>query len=258
MISDTRLPLLLRLYQLEHLVLDRCSGLIKAPDVEEPPAFETLRWLGKCSANQATTRADEVMRVWKKMMKERPTGVPAPGPPGSRSGSTSTASTKVKRMLLRRATPDTASTSASASTSVLNVRSTFTSSLPPLVKDIVLIPTPSTLRSLCLGLYTLSTDLATTWENHFLGGYSDARAKTIKKVEDAISRWETARAAGKLESGEKKLVCFRDGWEVVQEEMRGMGYDKLRAAGEEEEGDDVFRAFCREKGLVIVGFISFV
>lgn len=229
-----RLPLLLRLYQLEHLVLDRCSGIIKIAEIEEPTAFETLRWLGKCCAQQNTTKADEVMRVWKRMMKERPTGTVALGPPGSVS------TIKSRRLAIKQALAD------------LPPAPAIKLDLPPMVKEVIFVPLPSTLKSLCLGLYSLPLSVIDVWSEHFHSGYADSKSKIIKKLEDSLGRWEALRKSGKLETGEKRIVCFRTTWDGVREECVGLGVGEDTMGREEPGTDEVFRSFCREKDLVVV------
>jgi hypothetical protein len=236
--SIARLPLLLRLYRLEHLVLDRCSGLIKKGEIEEPTTFDTLRWLGKSCAQQNVTQADEVARTWKRMMKERPTGVSAPGPPGSSS------TIKSRRLAIKQALAQL-----SPST---KAPSPLASALPPLVKELLLVPTPSTLLSLCLGLYSLDASVAKLWEDSFQSGFQESKGKTIKKLEDALNRWETLRSSGKLETGERKIVCFRTGWKLVREELEALGMGEATLEAEEFGTDEIFKSFCREKDLVVV------
>ncbi|GAA5999033.1 uncharacterized protein JCM10292_003273 [Rhodotorula paludigena] len=79
-VDDARFPTLLRLYpRLETLVLDRCSGLVSREAVREATALATLRWLGKCIAGVPLSRADEALRTWRRLAKDRPTDtVPFP------------------------------------------------------------------------------------------------------------------------------------------------------------------------------------
>ncbi|GAA5896957.1 hypothetical protein JCM8208_006123 [Rhodotorula glutinis] len=77
--DDARVPTLLRLYPaLESLVLDRCSGLVGQDAVDEATAHATLKWLGKCSGGSGLSRADEALRVWRRISKARPTDSPSP------------------------------------------------------------------------------------------------------------------------------------------------------------------------------------
>ncbi|GAA5929901.1 hypothetical protein JCM3775_004459 [Rhodotorula graminis] len=79
--DDARVPTLLRLYPaLESLVLDRCSGLVGQDAVDEATAHATLKWLGKCCGGSGLSRADEALRVWRRISKARPTDAPAPSP----------------------------------------------------------------------------------------------------------------------------------------------------------------------------------
>ncbi|GAA5989671.1 hypothetical protein JCM10908_000582 [Rhodotorula pacifica] len=76
--DDLRVSNMLKLYtKLETLVLDRCEGLISRDAVEEPTALATLRWLGKCCGGVGLARADDIVRIWRRVVKDRPTDAPS-------------------------------------------------------------------------------------------------------------------------------------------------------------------------------------
>lgn len=76
--DDLRVPIMLKLYpKLETLVLDRCEGLVSRDAVEEPTALATLRWLGKCCGGVGVARADDIVRTWRRVVKERPADAPS-------------------------------------------------------------------------------------------------------------------------------------------------------------------------------------
>ncbi|GEM07285.1 serine threonine protein kinase [Rhodotorula toruloides] len=178
-LDDARLPLLLKLHPtLEMLVLDRCSGLISKEAVEEPTAFATLRWLGKCCAGVGLARADDIVRAWRRISKERPAD--APNIPASAAVAPSGATNDEK--------------------------------LVPPVRDILVLPPPSRLRSLGLGLHdSLAPHLVKGWTNSFSEGYEDMLGKTVDRAEDVKDRWERwARTNGRLEEGTRRVGIFRE------------------------------------------------
>lgn len=76
--DDLRVPIMLKMYtKLETLVLDRCEGLVSRDAVEEPTALATLRWLGKCCGGIGLARADDIVRSWRRVVKDRPTDAPS-------------------------------------------------------------------------------------------------------------------------------------------------------------------------------------
>ncbi|KAK4333699.1 hypothetical protein RTBOTA2_002433, partial [Rhodotorula toruloides] len=229
-LDDARLPLLLKLHPtLETLVLDRCSGLISREAVEEPTAFATLRWLGKCCAGVGLARADDVLRAWRRISKERPADAP--------------------------------NVHASASTTSSGAMND--EKLVPPVRDILVLPPPTRLRSLGLGLHdSLAPRIVKAWTKSFNEGYEDMVGKTVDRAEDVKDRWERwARTNGRLEEGTRRVVVFR---EAVSEEWVKQYFPQLFDEDGVEElatwgGDDpalsldpdpLFSGFCYTRRLL--------
>lgn len=212
MISDLRLPLLLRLYQLEHLVLDRCTGLMRENEMGEESGWETLRWIGKTVGS--STRGDDFVRKWKKLVKSRPSGVVE----------------TVEGML-------SSATTGKKGSTVTTKKTVFDSMLPAsaLIKDLILVPSLPTLLSLGIGLFDLPVDLVDVWEHYLRLGYDTARSKLKGRIEEGIKRFELQRRKGK---DEIRIVAFRDSLNGISED--------------EENGDEAVIRFCRENDLVMV------
>ncbi|KAI5479692.1 serine threonine protein kinase [Pseudohyphozyma bogoriensis] len=237
-IADPRFPLLLRLHpNLEHLVLDRCTGLIGPREEGETVAL-TLRWLGKCFGGIGASRGEEVSRAWKKIVKDRPTGVPAPGPP---TDSTSDAATKKKRPgRSGYASMPRAKKVEEAAPRPKQI--VWTSDIALLVKDVVMIPPVPKLKSLGFGLFD-HDQMDKSWERTFMVGYNDALEKTAHKIEEVVHRWEVWRDTGKLVDGTKRMVTFRDALPAGSPWV-DWSY---------EETDEPFREFMLERGLIVIG-----
>ncbi|GAA5851297.1 hypothetical protein JCM8547_004199 [Rhodosporidiobolus lusitaniae] len=218
LVDDARFPLLLRLFSgLEALTLDRCSGLISQGAEEEPNAVAMLRWLGKCIGSIGLSRADDATRSWRRIAKDRPSDAP-----NVRSSRTST------------------STSHSTSTPA-----PVGDALVPPVKELIVLPPPSALLSLGLGLHDLPPRTALLWRKAFFEGYRDAHKRTVERVEDGIERWERWMTAGKLGEGTRRFVTFEDA-------LSSLGVEGGKGGEEEheEDPDPTFARFCATRHLV--------
>lgn len=229
LLTDARLPLLLRLHPtLEHLILDRCTGLIGAREAEDQAAF-TLRWLGKCCGGIGASRAEEVFRAWRRLIRDRPTGVPAPGPPAEEA--------KGKKRAGRSGYGNMPRAKAVVVQPVKIVWATTTSLL---VKDVLVVPPPPRLCSLGLGLFEIDERTDAFWRAKFGEGYGEAIGKTGERIEEAIERWEGWRSSGKLADGTRRMVTLRDG---IPPDSPWIDWSYF-------ESDEVFAAFCAERELV--------
>lgn len=235
MISNERFSLLLRLYpHLETLTLDRCTGMIAKRDVEDPATFVLLRWLGSTIGQQGAARALDVTRGWKNLIKDRPTGVPAPGPNGL-----PVAVLEKKRRLGRSGYANmprgtTGPVKAATPTLFDDSRSVL------MIKDMLIIPPPPSLVSLGFGLLDLDGNVATLWHDEFQEGYREGIKKTIDKLEEAIHRYEIWKLTGKLV--DRRMVTFRDSLPLGSP---WVDWDYV-------EPDEIFAAFLKSKGLICI------
>lgn len=239
-----QLPLLLRLHpNLEHLILDRVTGLISKGDQKEHSAYLILIWLSKCSAGVGLSRSEDIMRAWRKCGKDRPTGLAAEGPPPDSPAEVVVVVEKKERKGNNRSGFANMPRAAKKPTVVKgldSVNALFKSRLPMLVKDILIIPSRPKLKSLGLGLLSdLSTSTQNFWTTSFKEGYNDTIKKTVEKGEANLERWQLWSNNGSLEDGTRRLVAFRDaalevGWV------------------ESPETDEVFDQFCKERGIVSI------
>lgn len=191
-----------------------------------------------------------MQRAWRRLLKDRPTGLPAPGPDtdGGANG-------QEKR--------GRAGRSGYASAPRRPVASNGESSLPlapagslhrlaqsqiPVVRDVQIVPPVPFLSSLSLGLFPLSPSLDELWQDEFFDGYADSIDKTIVKIEEYLERWKTWANLGRLHDGSKRMVCFG---ETVRSSLAGAAADFI-ARQLADEPDEVFRRFCAERDLVPV------
>ncbi|GAA5899459.1 hypothetical protein JCM6882_009122 [Rhodosporidiobolus microsporus] len=242
-VDDARFPTLLRMLPtLESLVLDRCSGLISAEAMEEPTAVATLRWLGKCCGGIGLSRAEDALRAWRRIAKDRPADAPNLSRP-SRPSSTRTSTAASTRA----GTPATDGNATSAG-------GNGGDSLVPPVRDLVLIPPPSALKHLGLGLHDLPPRATALWHRAFFEGYRDALRRAVEKAEEGVERWERWGRQGVLGDGTRRLCTFEDA--VEEEEGSGEGGERRARAGEGEEDEDdddpdpTFARFSRLRRLV--------
>ncbi|GAA5978237.1 hypothetical protein JCM11641_001144 [Rhodosporidiobolus odoratus] len=187
-VDDARLAMMLRyMHRLEELVLDRCSGLISKDAVEEPTAVATLRWLGKVCATPGLTRAEDAVRAWRRLAKDRPSDAPN----------------------LWTSSIPSASSSSSSSSQRQQQQQQQDHLIPP-VRDLIVLPPPTSLHALGLGLHDLSPSVAQTWTRHFFQGYREGNKKTVEKFEDGLERWRRWEEMGKVAEGGVRLVTFKD------------------------------------------------
>ncbi|BGP16064.1 hypothetical protein JCM10213_006800 [Rhodosporidiobolus nylandii] len=220
-IDDARLAMFLRMCPtLESLVLDRCSGLISKDAVEEPTAVATLRWLGKVMGGVGLSRSEDALRTWRRLAKERPSDAPNLSRPSRRSTPSAT----------RPATPSSTST---------------TDELVPPVRELLVIPPPSALTHLGLGLHDLPPRVAAAWERSFMQGYEDATRRTVEKLEEALERWDRWGRTGQLGDGTRRLCTFVD---ALPPQLQGEEHAEGQET-EEEDPDPTFARFCRLRQL---------
>ncbi|GAA6027239.1 hypothetical protein JCM8097_002514 [Rhodosporidiobolus ruineniae] len=231
-VDDARFPIFLRLHPgLESLVLDRCSGLISAEAVDEPTAVGTLRWLGKCCGGIGLSRAEDAVRSWRRIQKERPSDAPNVRSSSSRPSASSSLSS----------TPTPAPSYASGE-----------GDLVPPVRELCVVPPPTALIALGFGLHDLSPRTAAAWERAFADGHRDATKRTVEKLEDCLERWERWSGQGKLADGTRRLVTFRDALAHLSPLPSSGGQEGEGGAEEEEyeDPDPTFARFCALRRLV--------
>ncbi|GAA5838898.1 hypothetical protein JCM11251_003731 [Rhodosporidiobolus azoricus] len=229
-VDDARFPTLLRLLpRLESLVLDRCSGLISAEAVEEPTAVATLRWLGKCCGTIGLSRSEDALRSWRRIAKDRPSDAP------NISRSSRASSTRTSASTTRTPTP------------AINTGAEGGDSLVPPVRDLIVIPPPSSLRYLGLGLHDLTPRATALWHRAFGEGYRDGLKRTVEKVEEGVERWERWTRQGVVGDGTRRLMTFADG--LPGETGRVAEKQKGEADGEEEHDEDRDPTFARFASL---------
>ncbi|SGY79030.1 BQ5605_C008g05017 [Microbotryum silenes-dioicae] len=167
-VADQRLPLFLRLHpNLRHLTLDRCSGLIGDREADQPAATNTLKWLGHTCASIGKTRADEALRQWRKLVRDRSEG----SAPGSGFATSSTAPMRRHRrrsMLSLQHAPAQPSPAPSHA----------------VVRDLLIVAPPPRLESLGLGLFDLAAQLVPLWREAFAEGYVEAMDRCIAKLHE--------------------------------------------------------------------------
>ena len=236
---DARLPLLLRLYpRLEYLILDRCTGIIGPQEIDESTAVQTLRSLGKLFGNQGILRAQDGTRSWLKILKERPIRASVDGNMRAASGETS-AEPKKKRVgrsgygNMPRAQPVAPVIQPTASLTPMAT----------LVKEIIIIPPPSTLKGLGFGLFEIEQRVDEEWRSDFQAGYLGGKERLIDAIEAGINRWKLWSATGKLDAGDRRLVTYRDGIPADSS-----FHDQVDSP----ETDEAFARFCRMKNLVAI------
>ncbi|ORY91803.1 hypothetical protein BCR35DRAFT_299150 [Leucosporidium creatinivorum] len=270
--GDLKLPLMLRLMpRLEYLLLDRCSGLVGSREMGEETAKATLRWLGKVIAGLPSSRAEEAIRSWRRISKERPTFVAAPGPDGPSSGTPPPPSVIEKKKRAGRSGYASAPRPARATTT--------TPSAPPatwaqqqlqapklMIRDVQIFPPTPSLLSLSMGLFALPAEIHQMWSAEFKAGLKDSLEKTVVKMEEYLHRWEVWEREGKLEipvsgaegGGEgrrwgRKMVGFRREVERVRQEAGLPVVDELaHTGGAPGEEDEVFRRFLKSRDLVVI------
>jgi len=241
--DDLRLPALLRLmYRLEHLVLDRCSGLIGPREADTEPALITLRWLAKCCGGNGLGRAEEAHRAWRRLIKERPTGVPAPGPAVDvRTGAPAKEKRKGGRSGYAMA-PRSLGTREEAQPVTSSVAPQWKEMPLPVVRDVLVIaPTPK-LKSLGLGLFDVPPATEKLWQETFHTSYGSAIDKVAEKIEAGLEQWDLWCRRGKVDQGSCRMVTFRD---AVPAGSRWVDWDRA-------EPDDAFDAFCAQRELVVI------
>lgn len=230
-ILDARIPLLLRLYpRLEYLVLDRCTGIIGKND-DEATTVQTLRALGKVFANQGVLRTQDGTRGWLRILKERPSETAAPA--------ASTGTEKKKRVgrsgygNMPRAQPVAPIVQPIAS-----------HAFPTLVKEIILIPPPNSVKGIGFGLFEVDSRVDGEWRKEFQAGYAGGKARLVEGIESGINRWKLWSATGKLAAGDRRLVTYRDAIPA-----HSVQHDHQTSYV---ETDTVFRDFCKLKNLVVI------
>ncbi|KAM0751946.1 hypothetical protein T439DRAFT_325127 [Meredithblackwellia eburnea MCA 4105] len=252
-LDDPRFPLLLRLHPyLTHVVLDRTTGLVGAREAEDQQ-LATVKWIGKCFGGVGASRAEEVLRAWRRLTKDRPTGLPAPGPGGPPP--TSGAEQKKKRTgrsgyaSMPRASRFGSSSSAPipviGSPEKVNGGFPFHSELPPQVKDILVVPPPPKIKSVGLGIFPLTPAATRSWRKSFNSGFNDSITKTIDKIEDHLARFERWRESGRIAAGTGRMVLLRD---AVPPGADWVDWDCLS-----NENDPAFKKFCEENDLLVIG-----
>lgn len=227
--------------------------------MEEITAGIALNWLGKCFGGNGLARSEVCRREWRRRVKDRPTGVAAPGPPGSDEdndddGRRNGPRTKTSK---RRTggggggfnnMPRSSSTSRSSTSRITTTKTTpkviWNSSLPPLIKELLILPSLPHSLSLSLGLHSnLSSSTQIVWKENFFAGYNDGLNRACSKVDEALSRWENWIMTGKLEG--KRLVGFKDSFGDIA---------RFGGEVEEEETDEELKKFCLEKGLIPISY----
>lgn len=197
--------------------MDRTTGLIGSSERDENSAILTLRWLGKCCGGVGLSRNEEAARAWRKVIKNRPTGVAAPGPPPDEPFliEEEVVIIKKEKKMGRSGFANMPKAKKVEKKATVVKKDPFKSSLPPLIKDILFIPPPPRLRSLGLGLYNISPSTKQSWSKSFFEGYREALLKTIERGEENLARWETWERSGKLEEGNARLVTLVEGLEGI-------------------------------------------
>lgn len=202
----------------------------------------------------AGSRSDENARAWRRLLKGRPSGLIAEGPPPESStidkGRTAKRGGKSSAAARREIEREVEATNGSSST---KPRSAFI--LEPdgakLVNQVLFVPALPRLKSLGLGLYDLDRSVAKLWRTHFEAGYVFGIDRLVEKVEGAMRTFEMWEQTGKLEDGTRRMVTQR---EAVPWELRRF-WDEEDWEDTQEEGeetDEIFRNFCQARGLVSI------
>ncbi|GAA5828032.1 hypothetical protein JCM3770_002112 [Rhodotorula araucariae] len=122
--------------------------------------------------------------------------------------------------------------------------------IPP-VKDVALLPPPSTLRALGLGLHPPADlaprGVARAWRSAFAEGYADGVRRAEEKARDVSDRWERWARTGKLVERSRRVVLFAD---AVPVELAEAVRAECDAAAVDGDDDPLFARFCAERGLV--------
>ncbi|GAA6002296.1 hypothetical protein JCM10207_001051 [Rhodosporidiobolus poonsookiae] len=130
----------------------------------------------------------------------------------------------------------------------------------PQVKDLVVLPPPTTLRSLGLGLHDLPASSSSSsgghlrdkWARAFAQGYTDGTTRTREKAEGELDKWARWTRQGLVREGEgkgeKRMVCFRDGLEALG--LLTPPPTTPTTASPPEDEDATFVRFCAAYGLV--------
>lgn len=197
------------------------------------------------------------MRAWRRLLRDRPTGLPAPGPATDGAGTTTEKRRRAGRSGYASAprrpivsNGDNCSTGSAPAGSLLRLAQASI----PIVKDIQIVPPVPSLRSLCLGLFPLSKSMDALWQDEFHSGYTDSIDKTVAKIKEYLHRWTTWANLGRLHDGSKRIVCFTESIVDALGGAAAASFVEQQIAG---EPDEVFRRFCTERGLVSVepGFV---
>ncbi|GAA6060904.1 hypothetical protein JCM10212_003938 [Sporobolomyces blumeae] len=250
LIDDARFPTLLRMHpKLTHLVIDRCTGLISRDAVDENTAIVTMKWLGKCCGGVGFSRAEEALRAWRRIVKERPADAPNVPHSARRTGRRPVGSRRVEPSLPPTASSDPTSTSPSIDT------------LVPPVRELFVVPPLPSLRSLSAGLHShVGRRTERLWTEAFEQGYQDMVDKCVVRIEEYVERWEAWRRMGKLGDGTRRIVTFKDAFDpvspavgVVGERATNQPLDDDDDEDEDEHQDDpdpTFEKFLKERNLV--------
>lgn len=240
--DDYRLPALLRLIpSLAHLVLDRCSGLIGPREADTEPALITLRWLAKCAGGSGLGRGEEAHRAWRRLIKERPSGVPAPGPVVGQAAGVKEKARRAGRSGFAMA-PRGLGTRAEEPVAAAALAPQWKEQPLPLVRDVLVVAPPPRLESLGLGLFDVPPATEELWQETFLASYRDAIDKAIEKTEAGLEQWELWRKRGKVDEGSCRMVAFAD----------SVPAGSRWASPTRAEPDAAFAAFCAQRGLVVI------
>ncbi|SCZ99070.1 BZ3500_MvSof-1268-A1-R1_Chr7-1g09382 [Microbotryum saponariae] len=228
-VADQRLPLFLRLHpNLRHLTLDRCSGLIGDREADQPAAINTLKWLGHTCASIGKTRADEALRQWRKLVRDR-SEVAAPG-----SGSATSSAAPMRRL---------------RPGSMLSLQHAPAQPSPApshaVVRDLLIVAPPPRLESLGLGLFDLAAQLVPLWRENFAEGYVEAMDRCIAKLREQIARWEAWNEADKLRDGTRRMIAFK-------EELPSFDANGPRLGQQDFDEDPLFSSFLSTNGMIVV------
>lgn len=182
-------------------------------------------------------RVMELGREWSKIIKSRPTGMVAPGPQAVEE------EVEGKKKRVGRSGFANMPRREKVKEVRKEVRVVWSTDFEGWVKELLFIPPAPRMRSLGLGLWRVESGVEGRWRGAFEGGYGEAMDKTVERVEEGLSRWEAWSGLGKLD-GTRRMVAFRETLERC-----GVEFDE----GEMDGDDEVYRSFCRERGLVTVG-----
>ena len=115
-----------------------------------------------------------------------------------------------------------------------------------------------------MGLFPLSPDLASSWQDEFAAGLEDSLDKTVVKMEEYLHRYDVWEREGKLEipvsaseggaggrQWGRRMLGFHSTVERVQLEAGLSGMEGCAARGGEQE-DEAFTRFLDSRGLVVI------